>query len=215
MRSAATLAPASPHSRAAAIQVGINSWMWSSGGLDDLINHRCAVAAAAEPRSARTLPTPSPTPTPPPPHPTPARPPPPRSCDPNLGLFPVGGDLYVISRRAIAADEELSFDYSTSMVDEPWAMQCACGEAACRGTIANFLDLPAAVQTMYASNGMLPEHVALAYLTRGAGAAAGLAALPLDPASPAARHFHVLARVKTGAAAAAAPAAQAPAVATA
>lgn len=23
-----------------AIQVGMNAWMWSSGGLDDLVNHR-------------------------------------------------------------------------------------------------------------------------------------------------------------------------------
>ena len=67
--------------------------MWSSGGLDDLVNHSCA---------------------------------------PNLGLFPmvgaggVDGDLFLVARREIAAGEELSFDYSTSMVDEPWAMDCAC-----------------------------------------------------------------------------------------
>jgi hypothetical protein len=87
------LAPSPRCFAAAAIQVGVNAWMWSSGGLDDLVNHSCA---------------------------------------PNLGLFPMvgadggDGDLYLVARREIAAGEELSFDYSTSMVDEPWAMDCAC-----------------------------------------------------------------------------------------
>ena len=148
----------------AAIQVGVNEWMWSSGGLDDLVNH---------------------------------------SCEPNLGLFPMRGavgaargtghdlgGLYLVARKDIAVGEELSFDYSTSMVDEPWAMECACGEAACRGKIANFLDTPSAVQDGYARAGFLPEHVAAAYLTRGSGKSQGLTALPLDAAtSPAAHMF--------------------------
>ena len=91
-RHAAAAPPLRPL-RCAAIQVGVNAWMWSSGGLDDLVNHSCA---------------------------------------PNLGLFPMvgadggDGDLFLVARRDIAAGEELSFDYSTSMVDEPWAMDCAC-----------------------------------------------------------------------------------------
>jgi hypothetical protein len=113
-----------------AIQVGVDSWMWSSGGLDDLVNH---------------------------------------SCDPNLGLFPLAGDLYLLSLRDIAEGEELSFDYSTSMVDEPWSMECACGEAGCRGKIANFIEMPENVQRRYAESGVLPDHVAIAYATRGAG----------------------------------------------
>lgn len=138
--------------------------MWSSGGLDDLVNH---------------------------------------SCEPNLGLFPmrnaVGeargtghdlGGLYLVARKNIAVGEELSFDYSTSMVDEPWDMDCACGETTCRGKIANFLDTPSSVQDGYARAGFLPEHVAAAYLTRGSGKSQGLSALPLDAAtSPAAHMF--------------------------
>jgi hypothetical protein len=102
------------------VQVGINAWMWSSGGLDDLVNH---------------------------------------SCNPNLGLWQTGGETYLLSLRDIGTDEELSFDYSTSMVDEPWSMECMCGDALCRGTIANFLDMPDAVQQRYAERGVLPEHV--------------------------------------------------------
>ena len=96
--------------RAAPLQVGLNAWMWSSGGLDDLVNHSCA---------------------------------------PNLGLFPKDGALYLLSLREVAVGEELSFDYSTSMVGEPWSMECACGESSCRGVIANFLDTPSETQAYY------------------------------------------------------------------
>ncbi len=111
------------------LQVGINAWMWSSGGLDDLVNH---------------------------------------SCNPNLGLWQTGGETYLLSLRDIEVDDELSFDYSTSMVDEPWSMECACGDAICRGTIGNFLDMPSDVQQRYAARGVLPEHVWAAASTRGA-----------------------------------------------
>lgn len=68
---------------------------------------------------------------------------------------------------------------SRSMVGEPWGMDCACGEAACRGHIGNFLDLPPTAQTAYAAVGALPLHVAHAYLTQGAGSAAASAAADL------------------------------------
>lgn len=111
-----------------AIQVGVNAWMWSSGGLDDLVNH---------------------------------------SCNPCCGLWQVNGDTYLLALRDIAIGEELSFDYSTSMVDEPWNMDCACGDAKCRGKIANFLDMPDDVQQYYAGMGTLPEHVWVTAAARG------------------------------------------------
>lgn len=151
-----------------AIQVSLDLWMWSSGGLDDLVNH---------------------------------------SCTPNTGLFPVfsgpSPSLYLVSLRPIAVGEELSFDYSTSMVDEPWKLDgCACSseDAAgaatsgcrfgCRGEVGNFLSLPAATQDYYASCGALPLHTAQAYLTRGSGKDRGLTKLPLHHAtSPLAKLF--------------------------
>jgi hypothetical protein len=111
-----------------ALQVGVNAWMWSSGGLDDLVNH---------------------------------------SCNPNTGLWQINGDTYLLSLRDIAVEEELSFDYSTSMVDEPWSMECLCGDKTCRGTIANFLDMPLDAQQYYAAKGTLPEHVWVTARERG------------------------------------------------
>jgi len=104
-----------------ALQVGVNAWMWSSGGLDDLVNH---------------------------------------SCEPSLGLWQVGAHTYLLALRDVAAGEELSFDYSTSMVDEPWDMEgCLCGAAACRGLVGNFLDMPLEAMQRYARVRALPSHV--------------------------------------------------------
>jgi len=129
-----------------ALQVGVNAWMWSSGGVDDIVNH---------------------------------------SCDPNTGLWQEGGHTYLMSLRPIAAGEELFFDYSTSMVDEPWDMQCLCGTAACRGVIGNFLDMPQGVRDRYARAGVLPEHVwtiaqerAVALPAPDAGCTGGAVAVP-------------------------------------
>ena len=114
--------------------MGVDGWMWSSGGLDDLVNH---------------------------------------SCNPSLGLWQRGGDTFLWSLRAIATGEELSFDYSTSMMDEPWDMECACGEAACRGIVGNALDMHLESLRYYADMGALPEHVWVAAAQRGVAIAKG------------------------------------------
>lgn len=135
-----------------AIQVGVNAWMHSSGGLDDLVNH---------------------------------------ACDPNCGLWQVGGDTFLIALRDIAAHEELSFDYSSSMVDEPWQMDgCGCGTALCRGVIANFLDMPPDARARYAASGALPEHVWVTAKARGVrlvreGTLDAVAAVPANKADAA------------------------------
>ena len=109
--------PAFPES----LQVGLDAWMWSSGGVDDLVNH---------------------------------------SCGPNTGLVTLGGGHFLVALRDIAQGEELTFDYSTSMVGEPVDIEhCRCGARECRGVVSDFFDLPAHVQCFYASRGALPDHV--------------------------------------------------------
>lgn len=103
------------------------------------------------------------------------------SCNPNLGIWQVGGDTFLVSLRDIAVDEELSFDYSTSMVDEPWSMDCACGDDSCRGVIANFLDMPEATQKYYAAMGTLPEHVWAVAKERGVSLEKGTPPTPANP----------------------------------
>ena len=126
--------PPAPFAFPGPLQGGVDGWMWSSGGLDDLVNH---------------------------------------SCNPSLGLWQRGGDTFLWSVRAIAVGEELSFDYSTSMMDEPWDMECACGEAACRGIVGNALDMHLGTLQYYAGMGLLPEHVWAAAAERGVAIAKG------------------------------------------
>jgi uncharacterized protein len=60
------------------------------------------------------------------------------SCDPNLG---VRGQLSLVALRAIAAGEELTFDYSMTDSDpegqETFAMDCLCGATHCRKRITD------------------------------------------------------------------------------
>jgi len=52
-------------------------------------------------------------------------------CEPNLGLM---GQIVLVARRAIAAGEELTFDYETSETEQT-PFDCCCGAARCRGRI--------------------------------------------------------------------------------
>ena len=65
-------------------------------------------------------------------------------------------------------DEELLWDYATSMLDEPWSLEaCGCGEAECRGAVNNSLDLPTKLLYRYKDMGILPPHVLEAMVARG------------------------------------------------
>lgn len=51
------------------------------------------------------------------------------SCDPNLWW---GAPFTLVTRRDVAADEELTNDYATSTGTADFAMACGCGSARCR-----------------------------------------------------------------------------------
>ena len=55
------------------------------------------------------------------------------SCDPNLGFSHGEPVLYAV--RDISAGEEVAWDYSTSLTDPEWSLECACGSAKCRGIV--------------------------------------------------------------------------------
>lgn len=69
------------------------------------------------------------------------------SCDPNCDIVFRGDTVLLVTRRAIAPGQELTFDYLTTEWDlfeqeratgEPCAFRCGCGSATCRGLIAGF-----------------------------------------------------------------------------
>ncbi|HEX2608197.1 MAG TPA: SET domain-containing protein [Flavisolibacter sp.] len=76
------------------------------------------------------------------------------SCNPNCGITP---SMDLIAIRNIKEDEELFWDYSTSMLERHWTMPCACGEEQCRSLVTDFDLLPSTLQEKYLSlNIVLP-----------------------------------------------------------
>ena len=66
------------------------------------------------------------------------------SCEPNCGFQ---NGLNLVALRAIAADEELTWDYGTAIDEENYpGFTCSCGASLCRGQVRSFRDLPAEAQ---------------------------------------------------------------------
>jgi len=61
------------------------------------------------------------------------------SCDPNTG---VRDDVRLVALRDLIAGEEIRYDYSTTMDEDHWTLQCRCGSRGCRGVVRDFKWLP-------------------------------------------------------------------------
>jgi uncharacterized protein len=78
------------------------------------------------------------------------------SCDPNAGIWQ---DRYLVAIRPIAVGEQIQFDYSTTMSENHWTMQCRCGSAKCRGLIRDFHLLPVPLQVHYLRLGIVQQFI--------------------------------------------------------
>lgn len=68
------------------------------------------------------------------------------SCQPNCAL---NASLQLFALRDIKRNEELFWDYSTSMLERHWTMPCSCGSLLCRKVITDFDLLPEDLQAFY------------------------------------------------------------------
>lgn len=68
------------------------------------------------------------------------------SCEPNAGLRHT---VSLFALCPIQPDEEIRFDYSTTMDEDNWTMVCRCGAPTCRGVIRDFKYLPPDLQAHY------------------------------------------------------------------
>lgn len=68
------------------------------------------------------------------------------SCEPNTG---VRDATEIVALTEIEAGDELTFDYSTSMAEDGWEIDCACGSPNCRGRVRDFKHLPVERQLYY------------------------------------------------------------------
>lgn len=73
------------------------------------------------------------------------------SCTPNAGVM---NDTRLVALCAIAAGEEIRFDYSTTISDG-WTMPCRCGSTECRGLVVAFQLLPPPLRRRYAVLGLV------------------------------------------------------------
>lgn len=78
------------------------------------------------------------------------------SCEPNAG---VAGDRYLMALRDIAVAEEIQFDYSTTMSENHWTMDCRCGRPRCRRQIRDFHFLPPSLQAYYIRLGFVQSFI--------------------------------------------------------
>lgn len=53
------------------------------------------------------------------------------------------------------AGSEVTFDYSASMAEDGWEMDCACGSAICRGRVRDFKHLPPERRDFYIARGVV------------------------------------------------------------
>jgi len=68
------------------------------------------------------------------------------SCKPNAGFR---HSIFLVAIHPIGRDEEIVFDYSTTMSGDPEVMACMCAQPTCRGCIGNFEDLPSSIGLHY------------------------------------------------------------------
>jgi uncharacterized protein len=95
-------------------------------------------------------------------------------CVPNAGLV---GNRRLVALADIAPGDQITFDYSTTMDDGLWSLQCGCGHRECRGLVEDFRHLPRCVQERYLDLGVVQGFIARRYRQRSeaAGGFAGQA----------------------------------------
>lgn len=78
------------------------------------------------------------------------------SCDPNAGIV---RDRVLIALRPILTGQEIQFDYSTTMSEDHWTMECRCGHPSCRRVILDFHHLPPITQNRYLQLGIVQRFI--------------------------------------------------------
>ena len=63
------------------------------------------------------------------------------SCEPNAGFLTGAPILYAL--RDIAAGEQIAWDYSTSIAEIGWTLECRCGRPSCRKIIRSWSEFSA------------------------------------------------------------------------
>lgn len=71
------------------------------------------------------------------------------SCDPNCGMRFDSRGTYLVAIRDIKEGEEVTWDYSTTLLSTDWVMKCRCRQPSCRKVIGDFFSLDPSLQKKY------------------------------------------------------------------
>ena len=81
------------------------------------------------------------------------------SCNPNSGIKIKGKRVILIAIKDIEKREEITWDYSTTMDEDEWEMECICESKNCRKRIRDFKYLPKKIQQKYIKLGIVPKYI--------------------------------------------------------
>lgn len=80
------------------------------------------------------------------------------SCNPNAGLVIRRKKVFSKAVKEIKKGEEITLDYSTTMNENNWEMDCFCNSKTCRKRIRDFKYLPKKLQRKYIKLGIVPSY---------------------------------------------------------
>lgn len=78
------------------------------------------------------------------------------SCEPNAGFV---DDVALIALKPILPGDEIRFDYSTTMLERHWELDCSCGAKLCRKRIRDFDLIPYEMQQFYLELGVVQSFI--------------------------------------------------------
>jgi len=61
-------------------------------------------------------------------------------------------------KRDIFKGQEITWDYSTTMDEDDWELDCVCANALCRGKVRDFKYLPNELKSKYTHLGIVPDY---------------------------------------------------------
>lgn len=82
------------------------------------------------------------------------------SCKPNAGIHK---NRRLIAISDIHEGDEITFDYSTTMDENFWTLDCRCGESGCREKITDFRFLPSDIKFRYLQLNIVQGFIASNY----------------------------------------------------
>ena len=81
------------------------------------------------------------------------------SCNPNSGIQISDERVSLVAIQDIRKGEELTWDYSTTMDEDKWEMDCLCQHKNCRKRIRDFKYLPEETQQRYILLAVVPKYI--------------------------------------------------------